>query len=326
MNMSIKLNGKTSIRYLFTVAALFCVYYIYLYFSRCGKILFNDLIGKPRPNFFCVNFVGGLANHMFQYAFGYAMAESRNSQLIVQRTNMITQYFDISSNTFEDHGYNSETCWCFRTRENDKNCGYDEGMDRLPLNDLSIIGYVQSWKYWRKNENKVRKLFTFNDNITTEAQNQLRSILTQKNIKITQDQVIVGVHIRNGDYTRTFGGYGYNIAPKEYIFSAMKYFKEKFINPFFIVCTNEVIWTKRVLSGMTDVYISEGNSAPVDMALLSLTNHTIMTVGTYGWMVAWLTRGITIYYKYPYVQGSEFASQFHSNYSDHFYPGWIAME
>jgi hypothetical protein len=54
-----------------------------------------------------------------------------------------------------------------------------------------------------------------------------------------------------------------------------------------------------MLDNGSDTIILEGNSAPVDMATLSLTNHTIMTVGSFGWLIGWLTGGITVYYKYP---------------------------
>ncbi|XP_052280959.1 galactoside alpha-(1,2)-fucosyltransferase 1-like [Dreissena polymorpha] len=38
----------------------------------------------------------------------------------------------------------------------------------------------------------------------------------------------------------------------------------------------------------------EGNSDAVDMAVLSLCDHTIVSTGTFGWWAAWLAGGTTI--------------------------------
>jgi hypothetical protein len=44
-----------------------------------------------------MHFSGGLANHMFQYAFAYSMAKERNLQLIIADDNMLIDHFNIMS-------------------------------------------------------------------------------------------------------------------------------------------------------------------------------------------------------------------------------------
>lgn len=306
--------------------AVAVVVYICLYIPACTTLVISDLLGRPRPKVFCMRFSGGLANHMFQYAVAYSMAKERNLQLIIDDDNMLIDYFNIKPNVFGDHGFNNKACCCFWVQQDDLDCGYDDRLENLPNTDLSFSGYFQSWKYWIKYEKDIRNKFQFNSDIVALADIQLRSILRERKVS-AHNTTLIGIHIRNGDYSESyFASFGYQVAPASYLTSATNYYKNRFKNVLFIVCTNDFKWTSKVLSTENNIYIVKGNSAAVDMALLSMTNHTVMTVGTYGWMIAWLTRGTTIHYKYPYVPGSRFSRQFHKNYSDHFYPGWIAME
>lgn len=319
--------GCFFIGFLIWLVIVTVVLYVYAYLTMCGKFMLQDFMHIKRPKFLCLKFQGGLANQMFIYAFGLSMAKKRNMQFIVPSDNMLTKYFRILPNTWEDHGYHRRSCSCFWKREDEVDCGYDENLEKSPDTDLSFNGYFQSWKYWIDYEADVRKAFTFKSSILKEADKQISRILTLNNSSTANDTVLIGVHIRNGDYSEShFSQYGYQLAPASYLESATNYFRKRFKKVLFVVCTNDIPWTRKVLSVNNDVHIVSGNPAEVDMALLSRTNHTIMTVGTYGWMIAWLTRGTTLHYKYPYRAGSDFAKQFHSDYSDHFYPKWIAME
>ena len=38
------------------------------------------------------------------------------------------------------------------------------------------------------------------------------------------------------------------------------------------------------------------NTPERDMALLSLCEHTVVSVGSFGWWSAWLANGVTVYY------------------------------
>ena len=302
------------------------LWYVYDYLSICKKLLLHDILGHQRPNFLCVKFSGGLANHMFQYAFGYSMMKSRKLQFIIEKNNILTHYFNVKPNTWEDHGFISGTCECFKRYSDSLDCGYDNSFENIHSGDMYFEGFFQSWKYFIKYEDEIREIFRFQENVVDDADRQLRAILLRQNVNIKDGTMIVGVHIRNGDYSKPyFARFGYNIPPASYLQKAFQYFKNLFKKTLFIVCTNDLKWTNKVLSDEKDYYIVKGNPAAVDMALLSMTNHTIMTVGTFGWMIGWLTRGTTVHYKSPYVEGTRFAAEFHSNNSDHFYPGWISM-
>lgn len=59
----------------------------------------------------------------------------------------------------------------------------------------------------------------------------------------------------------------------------------------------EKTMSHRQLSVNVAVIYSPGASSEQDLAILSYCNHTIMTVGTFGWWAGYLAGGITVYYK-----------------------------
>jgi galactoside 2-L-fucosyltransferase 1/2 len=57
------------------------------------------------------------------------------------------------------------------------------------------------------------------------------------------------------------------------------------------------------------------------MALMTLCDHVIVTAGTFGWWGAWLSGGITVYYKgYP---GHNLSNRF--NLFDYYPSHWIGL-
>ena len=57
--------------------------------------------------------------------------------------------------------------------------------------------------------------------------------------------------------------------------------------------------------------------------LLTQCNHSIITVGTFGWWSAWVAGGKVIYYDQPVRPGSRVGADFTPE--DYFWPAWIGM-
>ena len=95
----------------------------------------------------------------------------------------------------------------------------------------------------------------------------------------------------------------------------------------FVFCSDDIRWVKRNFSNFTDKWkmaFVEDNPAAVDMAVLSLCDHTIVTTVSFGWWAAWLAGGKTIISKQQARNGSYLSTQF--AYPDYFYPDWIIIE
>jgi len=59
------------------------------------------------------------------------------------------------------------------------------------------------------------------------------------------------------------------------------------------------------------------------MAIASLCNHAILTIGTYGWWAAWFANGFTITQQRLPVPGSALSKRLRR--SDHYKPEWIGL-
>ncbi len=73
---------------------------------------------------------------------------------------------------------------------------------------------------------------------------------------------------------------GFRSAPDYYINLAMDFYRSKYSNPQFIICTDDRKWVQQHINWKRrDIHLIQTDSAVGDMALLSQCNHSIMTVG-----------------------------------------------
>ncbi len=173
----------------------------------------------------------------------------------------------------------------------------------------------------------VRKEFQFD----TDIQEVAHLFLLETRLKtfpanVSRERIVfVGVHIRRGDMLNLENfKQGYTTATSAYLKNAIALFKAKFEHVVFVVCSDDLEWSETRLGGQAaHMVFSEAEEAIVDMAILSQCNHTIMTVGTFGWWGAWLAGGITIYYK-DFPRMFSFLSEGFSS-SDFFPENWIGL-
>lgn len=91
-------------------------------------------------------------------------------------------------------------------------------------------------------------------------------------------------------------------------------------------------WTNQSLRGNDNLfwyYISailskQKRSEADDLALLSLCDHNIMTVGTFGFWAAFLAGGENIYFAHPFGRGTGLYDGF--SHEDFFLPHWLPKE
>ena len=156
---------------------------------------------------------------------------------------------------------------------------------------------------------------------------QINKMLTEFNFTSTHNVTLVGVHIRRGnmlDELNTKAGFA--VATKEYLENAVKFFISKhFKNVIFVVCTDDMEWSKVNMPHDVTVHFEENNSREVDLAVLSSCSHVITTVGTFGWWAGWLSGGLVTYYKWPAMPGSPKRKDYSNDYSDYFMQQWIGL-
>ena len=270
---------------------------------------------------------GRLGNQMFAYAAGYGIARTHNRpfQYIKQNNTKLKQIFFINEKSVEyDEGMTSTRDhvqfldqWC---------CTFNPVLLHLPPVNVVITGNLQSYKYFSKYKSEILQQFNFRHHNQNSPHTFIQKIKDKH-----KNAAIIGIHIRRGDMSIK-NDQGYVVPDKTYYEKAIKYLEEKLqTRTVFIVCTEEkdIDWAKNNLPVKTHIFeFIENHSAIFDMELLSLCDHLIISVGTFGWWSAYLNQGmgnstIVLYYKGFAKLGSPLYKAFSP--ITYFLPHWIGF-
>ena len=300
----------------------------------CQPLLVPSIDPRVKP---------GLANNMWIYASAYSIARYNGMMLKLRKSFDLASAFKLDyGQVLRDEEYNSinwlevtdtdvQTPCCKWMQYHEDIFNLSSVLQHNCSKNVRLNGYFQSWYYFQKYEKDIRRQFTFDSDVSKKVQNFLVNALTKwetDHIKLTNASqlakklVFVGIHVRLGDWLNA-DRHSFHL----YIRDAMSYFAVKFPHVCFVVCSNDIGWCRgnvglsEQLSANHSVVFSEHNDRVTDLAILSKCNHSIITLGTYGWWSAYLAGGITLYYHRAQLFIGR--SQFTTNESHYFYPGWI---
>jgi len=281
-----------------------------------------------------------LGNRMFAHAALLGLASETDLQASVSFAddkNILSSTFDLTTPVvIEARSAHLRTVkWSWRTAVYvppplNLTAGADDD------DDVVLVGYFQSWRYFKNVDERVRAEFRFRKRIADAAGNVLRQ-LTEKYMESSTNLVLVGIHVRRSDMTLDYHmRRGYIVADKHYIRRAMNYIADRVMTDsnststslLFIVCTDDDNWARLNINTTSYpvVFASSPNrKAAVDLAVLASCDHVITTVGTFSWWAGYLHRpdGITVYYAGFPKPGTEIGNDFHAE--DFFPPGWIGL-
>ncbi|XP_063441236.1 galactoside alpha-(1,2)-fucosyltransferase 2-like [Mytilus trossulus] len=268
-------------------------------------------------NYITITFQGRLGNLLFEYASLYGIAKHHNMIPVINEGCHLKKVLKISATS-------GQLLTNVKRYNEVKGCTFENEAFNLDRKfNWTLNGYFQSWKYFVDKSEQIRKEFKFKDSIQHEATNQFHKIINLKGISNTS--TYIAVHVRRGDmvHSSVMTKYGYISADKRYIDDAMASFQLNFSNPFFIFSSDDISWCKTHFTKENTAFIQQKNSPEVDMAIMTNCNHSIITTGSYGWWIAWLIGGNTIYYKHYPVKGSQLDKVFNSE--TYRPPSWIAL-
>ncbi|ELU13975.1 hypothetical protein CAPTEDRAFT_199127 [Capitella teleta] len=117
----------------------------------------------------------------------------------------------------------------------------------------------------------------------------------------------------------------YTFPGRSFFENSIQFFADADPNLHVVVCCVDIEWCR---SNLTDLpatfYFSESKNVIVDLAIMSMGEHAIMTTGTFGWWGAWLANGETVYYSNWPRHGSQMV-QIRYVRQDFFMPHWIGI-
>ena len=275
----------------------------------------------------CMTFQGGLGNLLFQYAFLYASAKANNMTMFCKRKdiNQLQALFHVPDCPRLYMG--ERICRKLPARTSQYDCGYDKNVTTFNKTDQLLKGYFQSWVYWKDEEPILREYFKIKQHIVNESDSILKRAL--KDLGYVRSNVtLVAMHIRRGDILtkKYLIKYGYNVPSAEYFKTAMEFIRSRVNGTIvYVVCSNDMTWTRKVIQDANVIFM-EGGSREIDFAMMTSCDHLIMTVGSFGWWMGWMVKGIVIYYEKPFKTGTELGKKFTDDYRTTFYyPHWVGI-
>ncbi|XP_054566629.1 galactoside alpha-(1,2)-fucosyltransferase 1 isoform X2 [Eptesicus fuscus] len=197
---------------------------------------------------------------------------------------------------------------------------------RLQQPLLKLSGFPCSWTFFHHLREQIRREFALHDHLRAGAQ----GFLAQLRLPGTGGlpRTFVGVHVRRGDYVEIMPQRWKGVvADRAYLRAAMDWFRARHEAPVFVVTSNGMAWCREnVDASRGDVVFAgdgvEGSPAK-DFALLTQCNHTVMTIGTFGFWAAYLAGGDTVYLANFTLPDSPFLKIFRPEAA--FLPEWVGI-
>lgn len=278
----------------------------------------------PSPLLLTVNHDRGrLGNKMFKYAALLGVARANGRRPVVNPYVADVDMAQVFNLTHVERHDDVEWGYPFfgwsRVHET-KYAYFDPVFQHLSRRNISIRGWMQSWKYFDHVADEVRKEFSLVPRLRSQAEDFKKKI---RNSMPDKDLAFVAVHARHTDQYSVKNKITC-VAPKSFYVNAFN--KMRTLLPdkhlVFVVAGNNLQWCRENILG-DDVIILPPQPPEVHFAVLSSCDHGIVSVGTYGWWAAWLTGGHIIFYtKFP-VEGSHEAIDFVRE--DYYPPSWIPV-
>jgi hypothetical protein len=155
--------------------------------------------------------------------------------------------------------------------------GFDSQLFDTCEDNKNLYGYFQTEKYFSHIEERVRKEFTFIDQIKIPTEEMFYDHF--------DDTEVISLHIRRGDYVTNPN---HPVQSLEYYKKALRMLDQYL--PVFVF-SDDIEWCKEQKLFDDDRFIfSEDNNTGVDLCLQSLCKYHIIANSSFSWWGAWLAK------------------------------------
>ncbi|XP_064104805.1 galactoside alpha-(1,2)-fucosyltransferase 2-like isoform X1 [Macrobrachium nipponense] len=152
-----------------------------------------------------------------------------------------------------------------------------------------LTGYPFEIQLFNTYRQDIIREFTF----SKDLQDKVKAFWVEN--KRSDSEVIVGFHVRRTDYVNFIKMFLATLPEQAYYQRAMDYYKKKFPKVRFVVASDEMDYVKKAFANYTNILFTPGNPRELDMAILASSNHSIMTVGSFGFWCSYLAGGEVVY-------------------------------
>lgn len=216
--------------------------------------------------------MGRLGNQMFQFAFIYNIAKNKNLEIgyDYHHKPLLTKIFDLplkdSSNIIQKNSL--------------VQLDNSEYIDTSKIEDgTDCYGYFQNSKYVYDIEYELRSLFVFKKEIMDVCVNFM------KNLKDKIKKEVVSVHVRRSDFM--LPNSIHTVCDDNYFKNAMDIFGNDY---FYVIFTDDKEFCKNKFKHIPNIIMD--NPTEIDLALMSLCDHNILSNSSYSWWGSWLNENL----------------------------------
>lgn len=264
---------------------------------------------------------GRTGNLMFRYASLYGVAKVNNKiPLVIYENFPLSEAFKLTIPILNVSYINESN---FRQVYDPMTFGFSDKVFNLSCNEsYEMSGLRQSFKYFDLYHEEIRKEFQFIDSVDKQCNEVLTNITRENNVS-QLNCIFVGAHMRRGDLALLEKQiYGHVPASKGYLHKAVDFFEGRYSNSckLFIVLGDDYEWNKQNSPKQQNVVVLKPQSPYVDLCILSRSNHTIISTGTFGWWAAYLAGGESTYMANQCRPDSSLCYYF--NFDNYINPKW----
>ena len=265
----------------------------------------ESIAQNSEPHYFLSRPLGRLGNQMFEFAASLGIARKINYTHVVKPEHSLLQYFNIT-NVYGSNIINLKAI----TKGQWKNKSWWVSQKYFGYN-LTLNGYFHSGEFFLNVSDEVRRTFVIQSHFTDRAKQFLRANIYKTNY------TLVGIHVRRGDFLKEVNiKLGRYIVGVDFLAKAKEYFRRKYTDAVFIVISDDMKWCKENIAD-NNTLLSTFKTPIIDMALMTLCDHMIMSTGTFSWWCAWLCGGTVVYMK-DHPRAGGLIEGFHL-------PSWIGL-
>ena len=219
--------------------------------------------------------IGGLGNQLFQISAGFAHAKNTQTNYAINYKIGSVYYgqghphIKYKDNLYKNIPVTNDN---FFSLYREPNYTYTS----IPkLNNLCLIGYFQSRKYFLGYEEEVKNLFEFPNSLRKKVLNKFNRIKKKK----------LGIHFRLGDYrSENQEGVFHNIDYSSYLKEATKYFGDDYE---FLIFSDDLNLLKKEVNNKNLVNLENDNEIE-DLYSLSQCDSVIMSNSSFSWWGSFL--------------------------------------
>jgi hypothetical protein len=221
--------------------------------------------------------LGQLGNQMFQYAALMGIADKLGTSFTIPNHNEVVEDGlgnKLRIELFDAFKINPPKLGLLRSEAvyQEKTFEFNPNVFDIQEKEFILFGFFQTEKYFSHIKDKVKKEFTFQDDIVEDCK-EMVSMLDNP----------VALHIRRGDYIINNANH-HNLS-MEYYAEALKEFPDRQV----IIFSDDPNWChiQEIFEG-DRFLVAEGNGPYHDLYLMTQCNDFIIANSTFSWWGAWL--------------------------------------